>query len=221
MAEIAPYRFAELQPLKRVTERPRDVNWKNLCDNYSDGLHVPVAHPGLRRLFGDGYFVEAGAHVDRLGGPLLDVARGSWSERLYQLLRPRAVHLADDRQNFWLYFKLWPNIAFDIYPDSVDFMQFLPVGPLRTSLRESAYALLDDRREMRAARYLNGRMNRLVNAEDTVLVTRVQAGMASASYQAGPLGEGEVCLRSFAQKLRRLIPEARLPQPPLPGWSRA
>ena len=182
---------------------------------------MPVAHPGLRRLFGDGYFVEAGAHADRLGGPLLDLARGSWSERLYQRLRPRAEHLDDAAQSLWLYFKLWPNIAFDIYPDSVDFMQFLPVGPLRTSLRESAYALPDDRREMRAARYLNGRINRLVNAEDTELVARVQAGMASATYEAGPLGEGEVCLRSFARKLRRLIPEARLPQPPAPGWSRA
>jgi len=218
-AEVAPYRFAAMQPLKRVTERGRDVNWKNLCDNYSDGLHVPVAHPGLRRLFGDGYWIEAGAHADRLGGTLLDLTRGSWSERLYQRLRPKAEHLDEAAQSLWLYFKLWPNIAFDIYPDSVDFMQFLPVGPLRTSLRESAYALPDDRREMRAARYLNARINRSVNAEDTVLVARVQAGMASASYEPGPLGEGEVCLRSFAKKLRAAIPEARLPSPPAPGWS--
>ena len=35
----------------------------------------------------------------------------------------------------------------------------------------------------------------------------------------GPLGRSEVCLRSFAQKLRRLIPEARLEAPPPPGWS--
>jgi hypothetical protein len=52
------------------------------------------------------------------------------------------------------------------------------------------------------------------------LISRVQAGMQSPSYVAGPLGTSEVCLRSFAQKLRRLVPEARLPAPP-PGWSRA
>ena len=218
-AEVAPYRFADMQPLKQVTERSRDVNWKNLCDNYSDGLHVPVAHPGLRRLFGDGYFIEDGAHADRLGGRLLDLTRGSWSERMYQRLRPTAEHLDEAAQSLWLYFKLWPNIAFDIYPDSVDFMQFLPVGPLLTSLRESAYALPDERREMTAARYLNQRINRSVNAEDTVLVARVQAGMASASYEPGPLGEGEVCLRSFAKKLRALIPEARQSHAPAPGWS--
>ena len=219
-AEIAPYRFADMQPLKRVTERPRAVNWKNLCDNYSDGLHVPVAHPGLRRLFGDGYWIEAGAHVDRLGGTVLDLRRGSWSERLYQRLKPRAEHLDAAAQALWLYFKLWPNIAFDIYSDSIDFMQFLPTGPTTTSLRESAYAVPDDRRAMRAARYLNARINRSVNAEDSVLVARVQAGMQSASYEAGPLGDSEVCLRSFAKKLRRAIPEARLERPPAPGWSR-
>jgi hypothetical protein len=53
-----------------------------------------------------------------------------------------------------------------------------------------------------------------VNTEDTTLIARVQAGMASHSYQPGPLGESEVCLRSFAKKLRTLIPEARNDAPP-------
>ena len=60
----------------------------------------------------------------------------------------------------------------------------------------------------------------MVNAEDTELITRVQRGMASSTYVAGPLGKSEVCLRSFARKLRRLIPEARLERPPAPGWTR-
>ena len=87
-------------------------------------------------------------------------------------------------------------------------------------MREIGYALPDDRREMKAVRYLNWRINRRVNAEDTKLVTRVQLGMQSASYEAGPLGTSEVCLRSFASKLRKLIPEARLESPPPSGWSR-
>jgi phenylpropionate dioxygenase-like ring-hydroxylating dioxygenase large terminal subunit len=97
-------------------------------------------------------------------------------------------------------------------------MQFLPVSATETVIREISYGLPDDRREMRAVRYLNWRINRRVNAEDTELITRVQHGMASPSYVAGPLGTSEVCLRSFAQKLRRLIPEARLERPPAPGW---
>jgi phenylpropionate dioxygenase-like ring-hydroxylating dioxygenase large terminal subunit len=74
---------------------------------------------------------------------------------------------------------------------------------------------------MKAARHLNWRINRRVNAEDTELITRVQLGMQSPTYEAGPLGTSEVCLRSFARKLRKMIPEATLGQAPAPGWSRA
>jgi phenylpropionate dioxygenase-like ring-hydroxylating dioxygenase large terminal subunit len=93
-------------------------------------------------------------------------------------------------------------------------MQFLPIGATETVIREVSYALPDDRREMKAVRYLNWRINRRVNAEDSELITRVQAGMASPSYVPGPLGTSEVCLRSFATKLRALVPEARLDSSP-------
>ena len=62
---------------------------------------------------------------------------------------------------------------------------------------------------MRAARYLNWRINRQVNIEDKALIERVQAGMGSSSYTVGPLSESEVCLRSFARRMRGLIPECR------------
>ena len=220
-AEFAPYRFEELRAIGRVTLRPRAVNWKNVADNYSDGLHINVAHPGLTRLFGKGYGTEAEAHVDKMWGALIDQPSRNPSERAYQQLLPEAPHLPAEAQRRWLYFKLWPNLAFDIYPDQVDFMQFIPVSPTETLIREIGYAIPDERREMKAARYLNWRINRRVNAEDTLLIARVQKGMESRSYIPGPLAESEVCLRSFTRKLRRLIPEARLERPPPPGWSGA
>jgi phenylpropionate dioxygenase-like ring-hydroxylating dioxygenase large terminal subunit len=219
-AMIEPYRFGELQAIGRVTLRPRSVNWKNVGDNYSDGLHIPVAHPGLTRLFGRSYGVEAEPHVDRMWGDLIERPSANWSERAYQNLLPPVPHLPEQAQRHWLYFKLWPNVAFDIYPDQVDFMQWLPVSPTECLIREISYALSDDRREMTAARYLNWRINRQVNAEDTELIARVQAGMASRSFSVGPLSDKEVCLRHFCQRMRALIPEARQEQRPAAGWSR-
>jgi phenylpropionate dioxygenase-like ring-hydroxylating dioxygenase large terminal subunit len=73
---------------------------------------------------------------------------------------------------------------------------------------------------MRAARYLNWRINRQVNSEDKALIERVQAGMASSSYGSGPLSRDEVCLRSFARRMRTLIPQSRLQQAPQRGWAR-
>jgi len=219
-AEIAPYRFEDLRAFGRVTLRQRRVNWKNIGDNYSDGLHIQVAHPGLKRLMGNGYGVEASAHVDKMWGPIRTDPSANPSERAYQEFLPDVAHLPPERQRMWSYFKLWPNVAFDIYPDQVDFMQWIPVSPTQTLIREIAYALPDDRREMNAARYLNWRINRQVNNEDTMLVERVQDGMASASFTVGPLSNHEVALRNFCGKMRDAIPEARQPGPPAPGWGR-
>ena len=218
-AMIAPYRFEELEALGRVTMRPRGVNWKNVGDNYSDGLHIPVAHPGLTRLFGKSYGIEADAHVDRMWGDMQDRPSANWSEAMYQRILPPVPHLPAAAQRHWLYFKLWPNVAFDIYPDQVDFMQWLPTGPETCTIREISYVLPDDRREMRAARYLNWRINRQVNAEDTQLITRVQEGMRSRSFTMGPLSDKEVCLKHFCSRIRQTIPEARREHRPAPGWS--
>jgi phenylpropionate dioxygenase-like ring-hydroxylating dioxygenase large terminal subunit len=218
--EVAPYRFEDLRAIGRVTLRQRPLNWKTIADNYSDGLHIPVGHPGLTRLFGRNYRIEANEHVDRMEGDLIEKESAHPAERAYQKYLPRADHLPPSHQRKWLYYKLFPNVAFDIYPDQVDFMQFLPVSATETVIREISYALPDERREMKIARHLNWRINRQVNAEDTTLITRVQLGMQSPAYVAGPLGKSEACLRSFAQKLRRMIPEARLDSAPPPGWSR-
>jgi phenylpropionate dioxygenase-like ring-hydroxylating dioxygenase large terminal subunit len=220
-AEVAPYRLEDLRAIGRVTLRPRPLNWKTIADNYSDHLHIPVGHPGLTRLFGRNYRIDAEEHVDRMEGDLVEKESSNPSERAYQKLLPDAEHLPASHKRKWLYYKLFPNVAFDIYPDQVDFMQFLPVSSTETVIREISYALPDDRREMRAARYLNWRINRRVNAEDTELITRVQLGMQSPTYRAGPLGTSEVCLRSFARKLRAMIPQARLDRPPAAGWSSA
>src|SRR4029078_10832955 len=48
--------------------------------------------------------------------------------------------LPQTHQRKWLYYKLFPNIAFDIYPDQVDFMQFIPLTSTTTMLREVSYA---------------------------------------------------------------------------------
>jgi phenylpropionate dioxygenase-like ring-hydroxylating dioxygenase large terminal subunit len=207
--ELAAYRLEELVPQGRVTLRPRTVNWKNVADNYSDGMHIDVAHPGLSRLFGNSYGIEAQEWVDKMWGVLQDKPSSNWSERRYQRLLPPVEHLPPERQRLWTYFKLWPNVAFDIYPDQIDFMQFIPVSPTETMIREIAYVHPDNRREMRAARYLNWRINRQVNKEDTTLIARVQAGMNSGSYTVGPLSENEVCLRSFTRRMHEMIPESR------------
>lgn len=207
--EIAPHGLEDLVPLGRVTLRQRTVNWKNIADNYGDGLHIPVAHPGLTRLFAGTYALEAKPWVDKMEGRITERPSSNWVERLYQKLMPLADEtLPVSRRRLWSYYRLWPNVAIELYPDLVDFMQFIPVSPTTALIREITYVRPDARREMRALRYLNWRINRQVNAEDTVLISRVQAGMMSSRYTSGPLSKSEVCLSAFARRMRDAIPEA-------------
>ncbi len=213
-AEIAPHRLEEIEPYGRVTLRPRVVNWKNIADNYGDGLHIPVAHPGLTRLFAGTYALEAKPWVDKMEGRITEKPSSNWAERFYQKLLPLFGHdLPEEKQRLWSYYRLWPNVAIEIYPDLIDFMQFVPVSPTTALIREITYARPDARREVKIARYLNWRINRQVNAEDTVLISRVQSGMMSSRYTSGPLSESEVCLAAFANRMRAAIPESAAERP--------
>ena len=143
----------------RVTLRTRHVNWKNVTDNYSDSHahHRGASRPDTR-LFGLSYG-HRGAEpwVDKMWGYLRDVPRPRNALRAPVPDRccRASEHLPEERQRLWTYFKMWPNIAFDIYPDQIDFMQMIPVSPTETLIREIAYASPGlERREMRAARYL-------------------------------------------------------------------
>ncbi|OFX06148.1 MAG: 2Fe-2S ferredoxin [Alphaproteobacteria bacterium RIFCSPHIGHO2_12_FULL_63_12] len=212
--ELAIYKTAALKPLRKIGNRLREVNWKNGCDNYCDALHIPVAHWGLNGLIGPTYRLEIDGEAFKIYGDLETGRMPSKSNAAYCKILPRVDHLPDDRQRLWTYYKLWPNLMFDVYPDQVDFMQFIPLTPTSCLLRECAYALDDDRREMKLARYLNCRINRSVNLEDKDLIERVQAGMGSSVFRTGPLGREEILLRKFAGQMRDAIPLARRREKP-------
>ena len=217
LAEIEPYRFEDLEPLGRVTLRPREVNWKQIAENYVDAMHISVAHPGLSNLVGASYDLEVscnGGFVHRMSADLTVSRKNRLSNVLYKKYLPRVDHLPTERQWQWTYYRLWPNLAFDVYPDQMDFMQFIPINASTTMIREIPFALKDDRREMKVARYLNWRINREVNAEDTRLIKWVQEGMQTSAFQSGPLAKSEICLIDSAEKIKQAIPIATLDQEP-------
>ena len=218
LAEIEPYRCEDLEPLGRVTLRPREVNWKQIADNYVDAMHISVAHPGLSNLVGASYDLEVscnGGFVHRMSADLnASRKKNMLSNVLYKKFLPRVDHLPTERQWQWTYYRLWPNLAFDVYPDQMDFMQFIPINASTTMIREIPFALKDDRREMKVARYLNWRINREVNAEDTRLIKWVQEGMQTSAFQSGPLAKSEICLIDSAEKIKQAIPIATLDQEP-------
>ena len=216
--ELRLYRTEDLQPLIPMSTRTVNVNWKNGTDNYVDALHVRAAHPGLNSLLNKTYTLEyRGEGIHRLHGRVEHIAGQSELAARYHQCLPDVDFLPETHKRTWLYYMVWPNFAFNIYPDQVEFMQFVPIAPTRTQIRFGTYAIPDDREAMIQAREINIRLNEDVGSEDTDLIERVQAGMASRSYVRGPLGKNEICLRAFAERMRSLLPVSLETQAPPAG----
>ena len=209
--ELAHYRFEQLRPCSGPWLQDMAVDWKNVWDNYLENYHFPLGHPGLSELMGRAYQMEAhdDLRVARLSHRLRDRAAGRWSVRHYQRLLPPFSHLPGDLGRRWSYFYLFPAVAFDVYPDKMDYFQVVPLGPGRVSLRGRNYALDDDRRAVRVSRYLNLRLNIAVQDEDDRLTRSVQKGLTSGSYNCGLLGDQERLVKAFQDWIRAAVSAAR------------
>jgi len=87
--KLAPLRLAELQASDRFPAA-YDHNWKVIADNYLEGYHIPVGHPGLLRLLDyKRYVATVGRRHAWIDGPFRDKPSKNYQERLYQrLMRP-------------------------------------------------------------------------------------------------------------------------------------
>jgi phenylpropionate dioxygenase-like ring-hydroxylating dioxygenase large terminal subunit len=215
---LARYRIAEMKPLGDIVTAPIQADWKVAVENNIEAYHVAPAHPGLQRLYGTTYRLETQPlGVSHGGGTLREEPSPNWSERHYLKILPPTPHLENWQSRGWYYYAIFPNLAFDIYPDQIDYFQILPVAPGIARSRSRAFALPDERREMRLARYLNQRINRIVGREDVHLVEGVQAGLGSRGYGSGILSGKEARVRQMQQLVLEAIPVAGDAAPPPPG----
>ena len=218
---LAPYRPAELKPLRPIRTQVWECNWKVAVDNYLESYHVPVAHPGFHRLAvgEDGEMQETG--VTRGGFRLRDRPSSEPDEARYQELSARcADHLPHHLRRYWDQYSMLPNLGLDFYPECMDFFQLFPLGPRQTLVRGGVYALPDDDPAMAELRQLNLAIMATVNGEDRQLCSIVQAGLDSYGYQPGPFSAEEAALLQFHDFLRNRIPPMALPEAPDPGTLR-
>ncbi|MEV7415263.1 aromatic ring-hydroxylating dioxygenase subunit alpha [Streptomyces sp. NPDC089919] len=191
----------------------QEANWKVVLDNYLEGYHVPVAHPGLMRLLDyQNYTCETVEESYALfASPLRDKPSANWAERLYQRIAAPMPGLKEADRRVWRYAVIYPNTLLDFYPDHVLAWTALPTAVDRVAVPGAFYTRRGTGLRTRLARRLNIHIGWITNDEDVELVARVQKGLATPGFEPGPLSRREAAVGWFAGRIRSDLAAADAP----------
>ena len=217
--EIAPYDLANMVPTdSNSMDDLLPVNWKSVRDVDNEGYHVRQAHPGLHQLYGNGYFDEPYANgTSRSVGTFNEAYGHRWSVRKYREILPEADNLPREQQRQWIYFGMFPNFVLGLYPDSVIYYQEVPQSAEQTVQRGMCYRRSNESREMKAARYLSGRIDRDTADEDQMLMVWSCEATKSSAYDGVIFSDLEYGVKTYHDHLRQLLPVMAQPVPPASG----
>jgi choline monooxygenase len=170
------FRFAGLQSVER-RDYVIDCNWKVYVDNYLEGYHIPVAHPGLMREIDYAqYRTETFRYYSQQFAPIRAMKNEDAGERFY----PPGGGLQEA-----LYFWVFPNLMVNIYPDNVSTNLILPISQEKTLtifewfFHDAGSSTMQERVK-KAVQFSDE-----VQQEDIGLCESVQRGLRSATYDRG------------------------------------
>jgi Rieske 2Fe-2S family protein len=161
-------------------------------DNYLEGYHVPVAHPGLMRLLDyQSYVVAEETESCTLSEVRLrDKSSSNLAERLYQRLARPMPGLAATAPRVWRYAAVYLNTLVVLYPG-------------HSTLPSAYHAKVGEGLRTELARRLHTHIGRITNDEDADLEARVLQVLATPGYQPTPLSHREAGAGWYHPRIRR------------------
>ena len=154
-----------------------NCNWKVYVDNYLEGYHIPIAHPGLmREIDYANYRTDTYRYYSQQFAPIRAMKAGENAERFYA---PGSG--LQQAAYFWIF----PNLMLNIYPDNVSTNLIVPISHDKTlTIFEWFFHDVADsgvqERIQRAIAFSDQ-----VQQEDIGLCENVQRGLRSATYDRG------------------------------------
>ena len=143
-------------------------NWKVYVDNYLEGYHIPIVHPGLfREIDYPNYRTET---------------KKSYSIQFAPTRRPERIRTTggDDQVR---YFWIFPNLMLNVYPDNFSTNLILPLGPGRTVTLFDWFFRDPDSAKQQIEETVA--FSDEIQIEDIEICENVQRGLASATYESG------------------------------------
>jgi choline monooxygenase len=171
VAEMPRHDYGGFQLAKRKVWE-LDCNWKVYVDNYLEGYHIPIVHPGLfRELDYANYRTETRRRYSIQFAP---TRRNAVSAG-----RIRTAGGDDQVRYFWIF----PNLMLNVYPDNFSTNLIVPLSHGRTATifdwyfkdPEASKAQLDD----------TVIFSDEIQLEDIGICEAVQRGLRSSTYDAG------------------------------------
>ncbi|MGC2817385.1 MAG: SRPBCC family protein [Candidatus Acidiferrum sp.] len=155
-----------------------DCNWKVYVDNYLEGYHIPIAHPGLmREIDYTQYRTDTFRCYSQQFAPIRALKPDDVVERAYA---PGTGSLKEA-----LYFWIFPNLMLNIYPDNISTNLIVPLSHDKT-LTIFEWFFHDAKSETTRERIQRAiAFSDEVQQEDIELCRAVQRGLRSSTYDRG------------------------------------
>jgi phenylpropionate dioxygenase-like ring-hydroxylating dioxygenase large terminal subunit len=170
------FQFGGLQPAKR-RDYVINCNWKVYVDNYLEGYHIPIAHPGLMREIDYAqYHTDTYRYHSQQFAPIRAMKSEDAAERLYD----PGTGLQEA-----LYFWVFPNLMLNIYPDNIQTNVIVPLshGKTLTIFEWFFHDVVSENSRERIKRSIA--FSDEVQQEDVGLCEHVQRGLRSSTYDRG------------------------------------
>ena len=180
------FQFEGLQSAER-RDYVINCNWKVYVDNYLEGYHIPIAHPGLMREIDYAhyrtdtfrYYSQQFAPIRAMKMEDAGAAKATPSEPSNRIYAPgTGLQQA-------LYFWIFPNLMLNIYPDNISTNVIVPLSTDKTLtifewfFHDADQAKTRERIEKAIA------FSDEVQQEDIMLCENVQRGLHSSTYDRG------------------------------------
>src|SRR5712672_220250 len=178
-AQTHGFQFAGLRSVER-RDYVLECNWKVYVDNYLEGYHIPIAHPGLfKELDYDAYRVETFRYYSKQHAPIRELKPGEEIGRDRRYLRQPGT------ESDALYYWVFPNVMFNIYQDNMSSNLILPLGVDKTlTVFEWFFAQPGTGPGWESMQQTIAFSDE-IQQEDIALCQQVQRGLKSRSYDRG------------------------------------
>jgi len=163
LGDLAGRRFSGAPAARK--EWTVNCNWKVYVDNYLEGYHIPIVHPGLfREIDYPNYRTET---------------RRNYSIQHAPLKRPERIRGDGEAEYFWLF----PNLMLNVYPDNFSTNLIVPLGQEKTLTIFEWYFRdpASQKKEIDETIAFSDE----IQIEDIEICEAVQRGLRSATYDRG------------------------------------